>query len=165
MLDWAMNQTDHPVAVRIPRLKVVETGKTYPTDYSALNTFSLDRKGEKVAIIAAGAFYQLGEQCVKTLVQKGYNPTLINPRYLSGLDDAMLDSLKKDHNLVITLEDGVLDGGFGEKVARYYGTSDMMVKCYGMKKEFADRYDYAQILQFCGLTPDQISKDVDNLLK
>lgn len=160
MLDWAMKQEDYPVALRMPAMKVTESGKEYPTDYSELNKFCVDRKGTGVAVIAAGAFYQLGEQCVDELAKRGYTPTLINPRFLSGLDDELLQDLKKDHKLVVTLEDGVLDGGFGEKVAGFYGDSEMKVKCYGLAKEFADRYDYAQILRDNHLTPSQIADDV-----
>lgn len=97
-----------------------------------------------MAVIAAGAFYQLGESVVDALSKEGYEPTLINPRYLSGIDEDMLSALEKDHRLVITLEDGVLDGGFGEKIARFYGPGSMKVKCYGLKKEFADCYNYTE---------------------
>lgn len=162
MLDWAMSQTEHPVALRMPAMTVVESGREYPADYSELNKFSVDRRGKKVAVIAAGSFYQLGEQCVNRLVEKGYNPTLINPRYLSGIDEALLRALSSDHQLVVTLEDGVLDGGFGEKIARFYGDTTMAVKCYGLRKEFADRYDYGQIMRDNRLTPEQIVEDIEN---
>lgn len=164
MLDWAMKQDKHPVALRIPGGKVVESGKEFPKDFSDLNKYSVERRGKKVAVIAAYAFYQLGEKCVEELVSKGYNPTLINPRYLSGLDETLLRGLETDHQIVITLEDGMLDGGFGEKVARFYGTSDMKVKCYGLKKEFADRYNLDQLMLANRLTPDQIVKDVMDLI-
>lgn len=158
MLDWAMAQTSHPVAIRTA-MNVVESGKEYPKDYSDLNKYVVTHKGKDVAIIAAGSFYQLGEQAVEVLKTKGITPTLINPRFLSGVDSALLDELKKEHKLVITLEDGVLDGGFGEKIARYYGTDQMMVKCYGLKKEFADRYDTKELAKACRLTPERIAED------
>lgn len=163
MLDWAMSQTDHPVAIRIP-MRVVETGKKYPTDYSDLNKFAVTRRGKDVAIIAAGNFYQLGEQVADALAEQGLSSTLINPRYLSGLDEALLRQLESDHKLVITLEDGVLDGGFGEKVARFFGTSEVAVKCYGLKKEFADRYDYTKLAEDCRLTTPQIMADTLSFL-
>lgn len=163
MLDWAINQTEHPVAVRTP-MKVVESGRSYPTDYSDLNKYEVDERGRDVAIIAAGSMYQLGQDVVSTLKSKGYGPTLINPRYLSGVDTQLLQDLQTDHRLVITIEDGVLDGGFGEKIARFYGTSPMKVECYGLKKEFADRYDYQSLAEACRLTPDQISADIMALL-
>lgn len=145
-------------------MQVVETGKEYPVDYSDLNKFVVTRGGKDVAIIAAGSFYQLGEQAADSLAAKGISPTLINPRYLSDIDEDLLRKLEADHKLVITLEDGVLDGGFGEKIARFYGTSPMAVKCYGMKKEFADRYDYSKLAEACHLTPAQITDDVLALL-
>lgn len=161
MLTWAMKQNGYPVALRVPGTKVVESGRTYPSDYSDINKYSVEHKGDSVAIIAAGAFFSRGEQLRKLLADKGVDATLINPRFLSGLDVELLDSLRHDHQLVVTLEDGVLDGGFGEKVARFYGTDkDMMVKCYGLKKEFADRYSYQQILEQNHLMPEQMTDEI-----
>ena len=161
MLTWAMKQNGYPVALRVPGTKVVESGRTYPSDYSDINKYSVEHKGDSVAIIAAGAFFSRGEQLRKLLADKGVDATLINPRFLSGLDVELLDSLRHDHQLVVTLEDGVLDGGFGEKVARFYGSDkDMMVKCYGLKKEFADRYSYQQILEQNHLMPEQMTDEI-----
>lgn len=161
MLTWAMKQNGYPVALRVPGTKVVESGRIYPSDYSDINKYSVEHKGDSVAIIAAGAFFSRGEQLRKLLADKGVDATLINPRFLSGLDVELLDSLRRDHQLVVTLEDGVLDGGFGEKVARFYGTDkDMMVKCYGLKKEFADRYSYQQILEQNHLMPEQMTDEI-----
>lgn len=161
MLTWAMKQNGYPVALRVPGTKVVESGRTYPSDYSDLNKYSVEHKGDSVAIIAAGAFFSRGEQLRKLLADKGIDATLINPRFLSGLDVELLDSLRRDHQLVVTLEDGVLDGGFGEKVARFYSTDkDMMVKCYGLQKEFADRYSYQQILEQNHLMPEQMTDEI-----
>lgn len=163
MLRWALDQKDHPVALRTP-MQVVTSGREFPDDYSDLNKFSVTRRGSDVAIIAAGSFYQLGESVVESLVEKGLDPTLINPRFLSGVDSGLLRELEQTHRLVITLEDGVLDGGFGEKIARFYGTDPMCVKCYGLRKEFADRYDPAAIARECRLTPEQITADIITLL-
>ncbi len=161
MLTWAMKQNGYPVALRVPGTKVVESGRTYTSDYSDINKYSVEHKGDSVAIIAAGAFFSRGEQLRKLLADKGVDATLINPRFLSGLDVELLDSLRRDHQLVVTLEDGVLDGGFGEKVARFYGTDkDMIVKCYGLKKEFADRYSYQQILEQNHLMPEQMTDEI-----
>lgn len=161
MLTWAMKQNGYPVALRVPGTKVVESGRTYTSDYSDINKYSVEHKGYSVAIIAAGAFFSRGEQLRKLLADKGVDATLINPRFLSGLDVELLDSLRRDHQLVVTLEDGVLDGGFGEKVARFYGTDkDMIVKCYGLKKEFADRYSYQQILEQNHLMPEQMTDEI-----
>lgn len=91
-------------------------------------------------------------------------PTLINPRYITGLDSTLLDQLKTSHHAVITLEDGILDGGFGEKIARYYGNSDMRVLNYGLKKEFVDRYDISELLLANRLTDKQITEDIISLL-
>lgn len=164
MLEWAMKQTMHPVAIRVPSMGVVNSGLTFQADYSELNRYMTVDRGQDVAIIAAGSFFGIGQSAVEVLRSRGYNATLINPRYLSGVDTALLEQLKADHKLVITLEDGVLDGGFGEKVARYYGTSDMKVRCYGMHKQFIDRYDLHALLRECHIDPQLIADDVCDLL-
>lgn len=164
MLDWAMEQNQYPVALRVPGTRVVESGKAFPSDYSELNKYVIDKKGSRVAIIAAGSFYPLGERTVVELSKSGIDATLVNPRYLSGIDGDTLSALQSDHELVITLEDGILDGGFGEKIARFYGLSDMKVKCYGLKKEFADRYDYVLMAKENRLEPELIAEDVLGIL-
>lgn len=165
MLDWAMNQSKHPVALRLPGGKLISTGKKYPADYSDLNAYMVGHRGSQVALIGAGTFFPLAEQVAQALKAEGIDATVINPRFLSGLDTPLLDELTEDHTLVVTIEDGILDGGFGEKVARYYGPTDMKVRCYGLKKEFADRYGYADILQANRLTSPQIVKDILDIIK
>lgn len=160
MQRWAMKQTDHPVAIRIPGGAVRHADREVQSDWSDLNRFETVRKGKDVAIIGAGTFLSLAEKVADILEKDGIKATVINPRYLSGLDSAMLDDLKKEHRLTITIEDGVLDGGFGEKVSRYYGLSDMKVANYGLKKKFEDRYNYRAILEENRLTAPQIAEDI-----
>lgn len=157
MLAWGIKQTSHPVAIRVPGGAVTHSDEQFDEDYSALNRFKMTHKGSKVAIVALGAFYGLGKQVAEMLKeQKGIDATLINPRYITGLDEEMLKSLKADHEKVITLEDGALEGGFGEKIARFYGDSDMKTHCFGIKKGLYDRYDYQQLAKDNELTPEQI---------
>lgn len=157
MLAWGIQQTAHPVAIRVPGGAVTHSNEQFDEDYSALNRFKMTHKGSKVAIVALGAFYGLGKQVAALLKeQKGIDATLINPRYITGLDEEMLESLKADHEKVITLEDGALEGGFGEKIARFYGDSDMRTLCFGIKKGLYDRYNYQQLAKDNELTPEQI---------
>lgn len=157
MLAWGIQQTSHPVAIRVPGGAVTHSDEQFDEDYSELNRFKMTHKGSKVAIVALGAFYGLGKQVAALLKeQKGIDATLINPRYITGLDEEMLESLKADHEKVITLEDGALEGGFGEKIARFYGDSDMKTLCFGIKKGLYDRYDYQQLAKDNELTPEQI---------
>lgn len=165
MLDWSVDQNKYPVAIRVPMTNLVSTGVKDKTDYSNLNKFKFANKGEKVAIIGVGNFYQLGEQVQAKLKEQGINATLINPVYLTGLDEQALDELKASHDLVITLEDGVLDGGYGEKIARYYGNSGMKVLNFGAKKEFTDRTSMDELNKRYHLTTELIVKDIENLLK
>ena len=157
MMAWGIQQTAHPVAIRVPGGAVPHSDEQFDEDYSKLNRFKMTHKGSKVAIVALGAFYGLGKQVAALLKeQKGIDATLINPRYITGLDEEMLESLKANHEKVITLEDGALEGGFGEKIARFYGDSDMRTLCFGIKKGLYDRYDYQQLAKDNELTPEQI---------
>lgn len=157
MMAWGIQQTAHPVAIRVPGGAVTHSDEQFDEDYSELNRFKMTHKGSKVAIVALGAFYGLGKQVAALLKeQKGIDATLINPRYITGLDEEMLQSLKANHEKVITLEDGALEGGFGEKIARFYGDSDMRTLCFGIKKGLYDRYDYQQLAKDNELTPEQI---------
>jgi 1-deoxy-D-xylulose-5-phosphate synthase len=164
MLDWAMTQTGHPVAVRMPGGPVVSTGKAISPEFT-LNKYEVAKRGSRVAVIAAGTFFGLGTAAVEAMKAKGIDATLINPRFLSGVDKELLDSLKADHQLVMTLEDGVLDGGFGEKIARFYGDSDVKVKCYGLEKKFLDRYDYSEVLKACRLDATMLAEDAADLVR
>ena len=166
MLDWGMRQNEHPVVIKLPGGAVTDCDRTFETDYDALNRYETVRKGSKVALIGAGTFFKTAMDAADLLKDAGIEATVINPRYLSGLDCDTLESLKKDHNLVVTIEDGILDGGWGEKIARYYGTdTEMMVKCYGLEKKFLDRYDRKRILLDNHLSAAQISQDIKELLK
>lgn len=161
MLDWSIEQDKHPVAIRIPCNGVISTTEDVDTDYSNLNKYQIKISGSNIAILALGDFFDIGEKLAKAVSEKtGVMPTLINPRYITGLDEELLENLKKDHTTVITLEDGILDGGFGEKIARFYGPSDVKVYNYGIKKEFLDRYAIEDVLKENHLTVPQILEDV-----
>ncbi len=163
MEDWAIEQDKYSVAIRVP-VSVIHSDEVYDTDYSDLDKFKVAHRGSKVAVIAAGNFYQKGEAVVKALAKEGVDATLINPRYISGVDEALLEDLKKDHQLVATIEDGSLDGGFGELIARYYGPSDVKVINFGVKKALYDRYDVNELLKENHLTEEQIVNDIKELL-
>lgn len=159
MLDWAVEQTAHPVVIRIPsevRPSVGEVEK----DYGRLNRYQTVKRGEKVAVLGLGSFFALGQRVVERLRERGIEATLINPRYITGLDGELLTSLKADHQLVATLEDGELDGGFGEKIARFYGADPMKVLTFGAKKEFTDRVPLDELYRRYRLTPEQIADDI-----
>lgn len=161
MLEYAYKQTSHPLAIRVPFWGLVSSGKVDNTDYSILNKFQVTNAGEKVAIIGLGNFYHLGDKVAKSLKEShNINATLINPKFITGIDVEILENLKAEHNLVITLEDGVVDGGFGEKISRFYGNSNMKVLNYGAKKEFTDRVSIDELYKRYRLTPAQIVEDI-----
>lgn len=166
MLDWSVEQKDYPVAIRVPQDGVISSGVEDTTDYSILNKFKVEEDGSDVAIIAAGNFFGLGKRVKNALREKmNISATLINPHFLTGIDEELLKSLERNHKLVITLEDGVIDGGFGEKITRFYGASDMKVLNFGAKKEFTDRTPLNELYERYHLTEDLIVKDIENVLR
>lgn len=164
MLRWAILQDKNPIAIRIPSNGVHHTTENVDTEYAYEAKYKVTQKGEKVAIIAAGSFYQKGENVTRLLAEKGIKATLVNPRYLNEVDRETLDLLKGSHELVVTLEDGSKDGGFGERIAAYYGTSEMKVLVGGIKKDLYDRFDLQQLLSDNRLLDEQIVEDVVSIL-
>ena len=160
MLDWSVEQKEMPVAIKLPGGDMISDGREVKKDWSQLNTYEVTEKGSKIALIGLGTFYSLALQTAEMLEKKGIHATVINPYYITGLDEGLLEKLKADHDTVVTLEDGILNGGFGEKIARFYGSSDMKVYNYGLKKEFLDRYDVNEVLKENHLTAEQIVNDV-----
>ena len=160
MLDWSVEQKEMPVAIKLPGGDMISDGREVTKDWSQLNTYEVTEKGSKIALIGLGTFYFLALQTAEMLEKKGIHATVINPYYITGLDKGLLEKLKADHDTVVTLEDGILNGGFGEKIARFYGSSDMKVYNYGLKKEFLDRYDVNEVLKENHLTAEQIVNDV-----
>lgn len=165
MLRWAIDQDRKPIAIRVPSNGVNHTAEPVDTEYSYTPQYKVTRQGSQVAIIAAGSFYQKGENVADILAAKGINATLINPRYLNAVDAETLDSLKAEHRLIVTLEDGCKDGGFGERIASYYGTSDMKVLVSGVKKDLYDRYNLRQLLADNRLLDEQIVDDILAIIK
>ncbi len=161
MLDWSLTQNEYPVAIKVPGGRMVSTGTPVTKDFSKLGTYEVTKKGSRVAILGLGTFYETAVKAADILkASHGIDATVINPYYISGIDADTLNELKKDHAVVATLEDGYLEGGFGAKIAAFYGSSDMKVLNFGIKKEFIDRYDVAEVLKDNHLTPEQIAEDI-----
>ena len=165
MLDWSLTQNEYPVAIKVPGGTMISTGVPVTKDFGKLDTYEITKKGSRVAILGLGTFYENAVKAADILkASHGIDATVINPYYISGIDADTLNELKKDHAVVATLEDGYLEGGFGAKIAAFYGSSDMKVLNFGIKKEFIDRYDVAEVLKDNHLTPEQIAEDIAALL-
>lgn len=161
MLEYSIEQKEHPVAIKVPGTGLVSTGESVTKDFSILNKYEVKQSGSEVAFIGLGTFFNLAKESAKLYEEKtGIKATVINPYFITGLDTSLLEELKKNHKKVVTLEDGVLDGGFGEKIASFYGNSDMKVLNFGLKKEFLDRYDANTVLIENHLTKEQIVEDL-----
>ncbi len=165
MLDWSLSQNEYPVAIKVPGGSMISTGVPVTKDFSKLDTYEITKKGSRVAILGLGTFYETAVKAADILkASHGIDATVINPYYISGIDADTLNELEKDHAVVATLEDGYLEGGFGAKIAAFYGSSDMKVLNFGIKKEFIDRYDVSEVLKDNHLTPEQIAEDIAALL-
>ena len=165
MLDWSLSQNEYPVAIKVPGGRMISTGEPVTKDFGKLDTYEIAKKGSRVAILGLGTFYENAVKAADILkASHGIDATVINPYYISGIDADTLNELKKNHTVVATLEDGYLEGGFGAKIAAFYGSSDMKVLNFGIKKEFIDRYDVAEVLKDNHLTPEQIAEDIAALL-
>ncbi len=163
MLDWSLDQKEHPVMILIPGNEVTE--RESDKDYDNIGKFNVEKQGEKAAIIALGDFYQMGESLAAAVKEKlGFTPTLINPRFASALDTDLLEEIGHNHSLVVTLEDGIVDGGFGHKIAAFYSASNVKVKNYGLEKKFYDRYNPAELLKELGMTNEAMVNDIKELL-
>lgn len=165
MLDWAVNQTEHPVAIRVPTASLISSGIKDETDYSILNKYKVEKNGEKIAIIGLGNFLNLAKETALEIKNTlGIDPTIINPKFITGIDKELLTKIQENHSVVITLEDGVIDGGFGEKITRFYGKSNMKVLNYGAKKEFTDRIALDELYKKYHLTKELITNDIKEIL-
>lgn len=163
MLDWSLDQKEHPVMILIPGNEVTE--RESDKDYDNIGKFKVEKQGEKAAIIALGDFYQMGESLAAAVKEElGFTPTLINPRFASALDTDLLEEIGHNHSLVVTLEDGIVDGGFGHKIAAFYSASNVKVKNYGLEKKFYDRYNPAELLKEIGMTNEAMVNDIKELL-
>ena len=161
MLDWSIEQIENPIAIKVPSSIVRHSEKEPDKDYSKLNTFKIEEDGSEVAIVALGEFFYLGKEVKELLKEKsGIKATLINPRFITGLDEKMLEDLKENHKLVVTLESGQKEGGFGQKISAFYSTSNMKVLNVGAKKEFTNEVPYDEFFIDNRLTKEQIVEDI-----
>ena len=166
VLRWAVAQTAHPVMIRVPVMGYETSPYAVRTDYSDLNKYQVVQEGAEVALIGAGNFAQLASAAAAELAKKGIRATVVNPIFLSGLDTALLDVLREKHSLILTLEDGIVAGGFGQKVASFYGMdANIRVRNYGLPKEFHDRYDADEYARAHHLTAAQIAADTLHALR
>ncbi len=165
MLDWSIDQNEHPVVIRVPFAPVQSQGEADNTNYSELNKYKFLEKGSEVALVGLGTALDLAKRVKAELLSKcGISATLINPCYATGVDSNLLEGLKSGHKLVVTMENGILSGGFGEKITRFYGNSDMRVLNYGALKEFTDRVPLEELMERYRLREDLIVEDIKKVI-
>ena len=165
MLDWSVEQKDYPVAIRVPNVELISSGIEDKTDYSILNKYQVTKSGEKVALLGLGNFHSKAIEIAQILKEKhSFEATIINPKFITGIDEELMENLKQNHKIVVTLEDGELDGGFGEKISRYFGSSDVKVLNYGSHKEFSDRVSLDELYEKYRLKNELIVEDIEKLI-
>ena len=163
MLKWAIKQTDQPVVIREPEKPLIH-GEATQDDYSNIK-YDIAHHGSEVAIMAVGDFWELGKKVCEELKKKiNVDATLINPKSLTGIDPQVLHHLSENHDVVVTLEDGNLSGGFGETIDRYYGPTPMKVLNFGAPREFADNVPLEVLYEWYHLTPKQIVDDIEKVI-
>ncbi|MDZ5440527.1 1-deoxy-D-xylulose-5-phosphate synthase [Enterococcus cecorum] len=165
MLDWSLEQTHHPVAIRVPMGPLRSTGKADTTDYNQLYQNEVVQVGNKVAVMGVGNFFGLAEEVIAALAKENIQATLINPKFISGVDEKLLTELTNNHQLVVTLEDGITDGGYGQTIASFLGNTDVKVQNYGLDKAFHDRYVASELLAENGITVENIVKNILAVVK
>lgn len=163
MLDWAIEQTEYPVVIRVPGIVTNSRCLTLAPDYGLPAKYEIAEQGNGVAVLALGKFFGLGEIICEKLRNAGITPTLINPRYFNAADEKTLERLKENHSIIVTVEDGVSDGGFGEMIASFYGNSDIRVLSYGAQKMFIDGVPVSEQYDKFGLTAENIVCDIKKL--
>ncbi len=163
MLDWALVQTNGPVAIRVP-VASVESRPDFERVESYSSGSEVVRRGSEVALLALGDLFPLGEKIADTLAASGIRATLVNPRLATTVNESLLGRLAARHRVIVTLEDGILDGGFGERCARALATDSVRVLCYGLPRAFPDRYDPTELLASCGMTVEGVVADVKRLI-
>ncbi len=164
MLDWSVEQKEYPVAIRVPAVELKSSGVEDKTDYSILNKYQVTKKGDTIALLGLGNFYFKALEIANLLEKEGISATIINPKFITGVDIELMEELKKNHKVVVTLEDGELDGGWGEKIARYFGNSEMKVLNYGALKEFSDRVPLDELYTKYRLKNELIIEDIKKAL-
>lgn len=167
MLSWSLDHREHPVAIRVPGIGLVSRPDLAPAedaDYSAVR-YNVVRQGRDVAVLALGDFFELGERVANRLAAEyGIEATLVNPRFAAELDRKFLDSLVAEHRVVVTLEDGILDGGWGERVACYLACTPVRTRTFGIAKGFPDRYGPNELLAQNGMTVENMAAEAARLL-
>lgn len=164
MFKFATTQKEHPVGIRVPST-FISTGIKDNTDYSVYNKNKVELAGNTVAIFAVGPMLPMAMAVAQKVKEEmKLDITVINPKFLSGLDEELLDSLKDNHTLVMTLEDGELMGGYGQNIASFYGTSDVLVKNYGISKKFHTDFKAEELLKDNGMSVQNIVCDIKEYL-
>ena len=164
MLAWALDRAEGPVAIRVPVAGVASRPDFARPAEGYARGAEIVRRGSRVALLALGDLFPLGERVAGALAEHGVHATLVNPRLATTVDEDLLARLAAGHDVIVTMEDGILEGGFGERCARVLACDDVRVRCYGLPRAFADRYDPAQLLERCGMTAEGIVADIRALL-
>lgn len=164
MLDWSIEQKEFPVAIRVPWTGVTHTTEIVDTDYSTIK-YKITAKGRGICIIALGGFYELGKRTADMIKEgTGIDVTLINPRYITGIDTETLDWIKDNHEIVVTLEDGILSGGFGSKISQYYSDKNIKVYNFGFSMDIPRKYNPNELMKKNLLTEEQITGEIMKIL-
>ena len=164
-LKFATTQKKHPVGIRVPAV-FSDIQEEDNTNYAEINKNKIIKKGSKVAIFGIGKMIDMANDIAyKLKKEKNLDITIINPLFLSGLDEKLLNSLKNNHQLIITLEDGELMGGYGQNISSFYGQNEISVKNYGISKKFHTDFAAEELLAENGMSISNIYNFITKFLE
>lgn len=143
---------EHPLAIRYPRGDAWEGEKEHQATIEYGKSEML-YEGEQVALLAVGSMVETAVQVKEELEASGLNATVVNARFIKPLDTEMLDALEQKHNMIVTMEENVLRGGFGEAVSDYYMLkgSAVYVKHVGIPDVFVEHGNVTQLKASMGM--------------
>ena len=153
---------DKPVAIRVPRGAASDIFREIrtPIEYGRSEII---RKGERVAIVAAGTGIETAAQTEELLADKGINPTIVNARFVKPFDTVMIEELSRTHDLIVTIEENVMSGGFGMSVLSYVNSNNLKVKVLNIALEdkYIEHGSAQELKEAYGLSPEKICAQIE----
>jgi 1-deoxy-D-xylulose-5-phosphate synthase len=163
MLDWCSAQ-NFPTVIRLASGPIEVVNRK--VDDIKLGKSEVLQEGSGVAIFGLGKFSSLANEISSLLKEKNdITATIINPRFITHFDTELFIEIAKTHSIIVTLEDGIIDGGFGQKIQHFFAEYNVRVLSFGAKREFTDHVPFDELMKRYELTPEQIVNKILNKLR
>ena len=167
LLYTALNITNKPFTIRYPKTSSVEFDESGQSELLAVGSWETCQKGSDIALLAVGHMVYTSIEASKELKLQGISCEIINCRFIKPMDISTLQSIKSRFNNIITLEEGVITGGFGDGVASWLLEEGFngKLKRIGLPDEFIEHGPRNDILSMLGLDAEGIKTSILNMLK